>query len=248
MTEQENRPIVLEGFVSVEAALRAQVRHIEGVFILKQPRMKKSAEEVAALAEEKGITVKQVTNSFFSKHARGKTHGGIIALAGPRKYHDLEELIADRETSQCIVMLDGIEDPFNLGFAVRALYACGVDALVLSPRDWGPGEAIIARSSAGTSELMPMAQAKLAEASNYCRAQQLAVSCTARDGIPISEADLKQNLFLVIGGERRGITRSFREQADLVLSIPYGREFPHSLGTGSAAAILAYEIMRQRRS
>jgi 23S rRNA (guanosine2251-2'-O)-methyltransferase len=64
--------------------------------------------------------------------------------------------------------------------------------------------------------------------------------------VPIDRADLTQPLFLLIGGEKRGITRSFLRQADLRLEIPYGRAFRQSLGVTAAAAILGYEVMRQR--
>jgi 23S rRNA (guanosine2251-2'-O)-methyltransferase len=94
-----------------------------------------------------------------------------------------------------------------------------------------------------------MAVAETAEeAAIFFRKQGLAVACTAKENaIPIDKVSLEGPLFLLIGGEKRGITRSFLEQADLTLQIPYGRLFEQSLGTTSAAAILGYEIMRQRR-
>jgi len=95
---------------------------------------------------------------------------------------------------------------------------------------------------------MPTAVAETAlDAATHFRARGLTIACTAQQGaISIYEADLSGPLFLVIGGERRGITRSFLEQADLLLAIPYGRAFEQSLGTTAAAAVLAFEIMRQR--
>jgi 23S rRNA (guanosine2251-2'-O)-methyltransferase len=146
-------------------------------------------------------------------------------------------------------MLDGVEDPFNFGYAVRALYAAGVDGLIVRPRNWMSAAGTVARASAGASEWIPMAVAETAEeAAIFFRKQGLAVACTAKENaIPIDKVSLEGPLFLLIGGEKRGITRSFLEQADLTLQIPYGRLFEQSLGTTSAAAILGYEIMRQRR-
>jgi len=66
--------------------------------------------------------------------------------------------------------------------------------------------------------------------------------------IPLYDADLSGPLFLVIGGEKRGITRSFRDGADLRLAIPYGSAFDQSLGTAAATAVIAFEVLRQRRS
>ena len=75
----------------------------------------------------------------------------------------------------------------------------------------------------------------------------LTVACAAKNrAVSIYQTDLAIPLFVVIGGEKRGITRSFADRADLRLEIPYGRRFPRSLGTASAVAVLAFEVMRQR--
>jgi 23S rRNA (guanosine2251-2'-O)-methyltransferase len=84
-------------------------------------------------------------------------------------------------------------------------------------------------------------------AADFFRKRGLVVACTAvTNSQSIYEADLTVPLFLLIGGEKRGITRSFLEQADLRLQIPYGRQFNRSLGAAASAAILGFEIMRQR--
>jgi 23S rRNA (guanosine2251-2'-O)-methyltransferase len=86
-------------------------------------------------------------------------------------------------------------------------------------------------------------------AAELLRAHGLLVACAAKQGArSLYETDLTQPLFLVIGGEKRGITRSFLEQADLLIEIPYGRPYRQSLGTAAATAVLAFEVMRQRRS
>jgi 23S rRNA (guanosine2251-2'-O)-methyltransferase len=146
-------------------------------------------------------------------------------------------------------MLDGIEDPFNFGQAVRALYASGIAGLVVRPRNWLSATAVVARSSAGASELMPTAVAESAlEAAAFFRKRGLTVACTAKkSAVPLYDADLTQPLFLLIGGEKRGITRSFLDQADIRLSIPYGRSFQHSLGAAASTAVFAFELARQRR-
>jgi len=147
-------------------------------------------------------------------------------------------------------MLDGIEDPYNFGYAVRSLYAAGADGLVVRRREWGESEATVVKASAGASELLPIAEVDSVEsAADLFKENGLAVACTAkRDATPIYDADLSGPLFLLIGGERRGITREFLSRADLVLEIPYRRRFSLSLGTVAAVSVLAFEVMRQRRS
>jgi 23S rRNA (guanosine2251-2'-O)-methyltransferase len=146
-------------------------------------------------------------------------------------------------------MLDGVEDPFNYGQAIRALYAAGAHGLVLRGRAWEGAEAVIARASAGATERMPttVVESPL-EAVAHFKGRGLRVVCTS--GTPgncsIYESDLSQSLLLIIGGERRGIMRSLLQEADLQVRIPYGGEFRHALDITSATAILAFEVMRQR--
>jgi 23S rRNA (guanosine2251-2'-O)-methyltransferase len=145
-------------------------------------------------------------------------------------------------------MLDGIEDPFNFGQAIRALYAAGADGLVVRPRNWLSAAGIVARASAGTAELMPTAVAETSlDAATFFRQHGLTIACTSDKGATsLYDADLTGPLFLLIGGERRGITRSFLDQADLKVQIPYGRSFSFSLGAAAATAVISFEAARQR--
>ncbi len=238
---------VLEGSVSVTAALKSKNREIHAIYI-RRDKWERDVLDVEKAAKAAGVAVERVEGDVVDSYTSGKSHGGIIALAGPRKYLDITELAKGRSVP-CIVMLDGIEDPFNFGYAVRSLYAAGVDGLVVRPRNWMSAAGVVARASAGASELIPTAVAETAlDAANVLKAQGLAIACTAhKQSVSIYTANLAVPLFLVIGGERRGITRSFLDKADLLLQIPYGREFAQSLGMASAAAILSFEIMRQRK-
>ena len=237
---------VLEGLVSVQAALESGSRDVQTIYVRRGKR-DRSLAHVERLARERGVPVERVADEVIDAQASGKTHGGIVALAGPRRFASLEDLIRDR-AAPFVVMLDGIEDPFNFGAAVRALYAAGADGLVVRPRNWMSAAGVVARSSAGATEWMPTAVAEtVADAAAFFRARGLAVACAAKDrSVSIYETDLAIPLFVVIGGEKRGITRSFADQADLRLQIPYGRRFPRSLGTASAVAVLAFEVLRQK--
>jgi len=240
---------VLEGLISVDAAFRAGNRRIDRLLI----RMEESSvieRDVLRLirdADRQGIPVQYVSAAEIDRVAQGKSHGGVIALVGARQFVPLASLVAEIKRP-FIVMLDGVEDPFNFGQAVRAFYAAGADGLVLRPRNWMSAAGVVARASAGASELMPTAIAETTQdAADFLRAQGMRVAVATRErAASIYEADLSGALFLVIGGEKRGITRSFEEAADVRLSIPYGRRFAHSLGTTAASAVLAFEIMRQR--
>ncbi len=243
-----NEQAVLEGFVSVRAALKAGSRPIHAILI-RQDKRDAGIAWLERTAAATGIPVQRVPASEIEAHVNGSTHGGVIALVGPRRLTTLDDLGAGRP-APFVAMIDGVEDPFNFGQAVRALYAAGCDGLVLRPRNWMTAAGVVARASAGASEWLPIAIAEtVAAAAEHFRARGLRVAVAdEEDAVPLYDVDLTGPLFLVIGGEKRGITRSFRQGADLRLAIPYGSAFDQSLGTAAATAVIAFEIMRQRRS
>ena len=239
---------VLEGFVSVRAALKAGSRPLHAILI-RQDKRDAGIAWLERTARAAGIPVRRVAAGEIEAHVSGSTHGGVIALAGPRCFVPLEDL-AMHSPAPFVAMIDGVEDPFNFGQAVRALYAAGCDGLVLRPRNWMTAAGVVARASAGASEWLPTAIAEtVAAAAEHFRARGLRVAVAdAEEAVPLYDVDLTGPLFLVIGGEKRGITRSFRQGADLRLAIPYGSAFDQSLGTAAATAVIAFEVLRQRRA
>lgn len=237
---------VLEGIISIEAALRAHSRPIHRILI-RRGEHDRDMGRLARLAEREQIPVERVSPDEIDAQAQGKTHGGVIAFVGDRRFVPLDQLIAGN-AAPLIVMLDGVEDPFNFGQAVRAFYAAGADGLVVRPRNWMSAAGVVARSSAGASEWMPTAVAETTqEAADFLRGRGLKIAVADKErAVPLYAADLRGGLFVVIGGEKRGITRSFADAADIRLSIPYGRRFEQSLGTTAASAVIAFELMRQR--
>ena len=251
--EQSHETAILEGAISVLAAIEAGNRAIHTLYVEAEARngarsRNRQTARVERIARLSGIHVKQVSAEAIHELTNGQSHGGITAMVGPRKFVTIAELV-----TQCdcpfIAMLDGIEDPFNFGQAVRALYAAGADGLVVRSRNWTSAAGIVARASAGAAERMPMALTDTIEnAANALRAEGLTIACTAKQkAVSLYTTDLAIPLFLIIGGERRGIARSFLDQADILLEIPYGRAFAQSLGAAAATSVLAFEVMRQRR-
>ena len=118
----------------------------------------------------------------------------------------------------------------------------------MKQRRWLDVEGIIIKSSAGTSELMPIALVEDVETTtNFFKSRNYTIACTSKDeGQSIYQSNLKPPLFIVIGGEKRGINRNFLDKADLRLTIPYKREFEGSLPLNSVAVIIGFEILRQR--
>ncbi|MBS4534589.1 RNA methyltransferase [Clostridium sp. D2Q-14] len=238
---------ILEGRLSIESAIKGKSRRISRIYIDKNKK-NRDTKNFEKMVNNTGIKVKRVKREVIDEMAQGKTHGGIIAKAGEKRFLSLETLINNKE-NPFIVMLDGIEDPYNFAYAVRSLYLAGVDGVVMNPRNWMKATSVVARASAGTTELMPMAVAEnIEDAAEFFKDKGLTLACTSnRNSIPLYEADLAVPMFLLIGGEKRGITRSFLDKADTIIQIPYDREAGISLAATSAASVLAFEMMRQRK-
>ncbi len=240
---------LLEGIVSIRAALESGWRPLHELLLDKRKRFDRAFVALRAMAEAAGLDTRFAPRAEIDRIASGTTHGGAIARAGERRFCGLEALLPERGPA-FIAMLDGIEDPYNFAGAIRALYAAGVDGVVLRPRNWTSASGIVSRASAGASERLKLAIAEnAAEAADCYRSRGLRVAAAAKtpEARSLYVADLRQPLFLLIGGERRGLTRSFQSAADIQLRVPYGREFDGSLGAVAAASAIAFEVARQRR-
>ena len=227
----------IAGMIAVESVVQAGSREIRAIYSTLD-RFDSRMARLTRLARERGVAIEARSEPELSALVGSESHGGVVAQIGPRRMQPLDALVAG--DTPVIVMLDGVEDPFNFGQAVRSLYAAGIDGLVVRPRNWlSAGTAV--RASAGATEFMPTAEAESPEAAaEALRGRGLRVAVAAEDGRPMGESDLGGPLFLVIGGEKRGVTRSFQRAADLRVRIPYGRPFAHALGTTGAATALAF--------
>lgn len=235
----------IHGAIAVESVLSAASREVSAVYVSRD-RYDGAVARIQQLARSLGVLVERVPVEIIAERVPSDGHGGIIAAVGPRRLLALSELL-DRPGA-VNVMLDGVEDPFNFGQAVRSLYAAGVDGLIVRPRNWLSAAATVIRASAGATEFMPTAAAEVDEAIAAAIERDIPVAVAAAgDAQPMDEVDLTGPLLLLIGGEKRGVARSAQRAAGLRVAIPYGRDFQHSLGAAGAAAVLAFEIARQRR-
>jgi 23S rRNA (guanosine2251-2'-O)-methyltransferase len=238
--------MVLEGHLSVEAALAAGVRAVDRIWAVRPGDRRLG--RLRFLAGKRGVLIDRVEAAPIDEIAAGRSHGGVVAFVGPRREQTVAQLLATVGEGSLLAMLDGVEDPFNFGQAVRSLYAAGVDGLVVR-RSWETAVGTVTRASAGASELLPTAHAaSAAEAAEACRRAGYRIGCAVAtpDATELRDADLRGPLFLLIGGERRGVTRSFVDEADLRVRIGYGRPDAPALGAAAAAAIIGFEALRQR--
>ena len=246
-------PDLFEGMTAISAVLDPSVRdfndrRVLSVFVDKT-RMEKKARELGFLrhrAEELGFEIQAVHPDDLDNLTSGKTHGGIVAVCSDRTLPRLADSMDRIKEGGFYVLLEGIEDPYNFGYTVRSLYAAGADGVILPPRNWMGVAGLVARSSAGTSEKMPMFIAEPTEVIPLFREKGYRAACAEiRDSVDLYEADLSLPLLLIIGGEKRGISRGVLSEADLNVRIGYHGSFRGSLSSAASAAVLAFEVGRQ---
>jgi len=250
-TENQAPSSVMEGMTSIRAILSATRKGASKIekILFDQEKLKKIGKEVAWLrhrGEEFGFPVEESTAEEMEQYTTGNSHGGVIAFVSPREIPLLRDVKETVKSKGFYVMIEGIEDPYNFGYALRSLYAFGVDGIVLPMRNWMTAAGVVARASAGASELVDLFMATPEEAVEVFHELGYTVVCAEEHApVALGEASLPLPVFAVVGGERRGMSKSVKEGADLTVRIDYGRDFQASLSAASAATVFGYEIARQ---
>ena len=244
---------ILEGMPSISALLKGIECHVNDRRILRilfdRDKIDSKRRELSFLqakARELSFEIEFADRCVIDDLCIGSSHGGIIAQCTGRTIPSLSpDSIKD---SGVYFILDGVEDPYNFGYAVRSLYAAGVDGLILGERNWMGAAGVVARSSAGASELMELFVANPTDAIPMFKNMGYTVLCAGiRDSVSLFETSLKKPLLVILGGEKRGISRSVLDMADQTVRIDYGSSFGGSLSTSAATAVFAFEILRYNR-
>jgi len=243
--------LIFEGMTSLRAIIKGNEAGINDRKIKKvlfdTKRLKKISKEVGylkAVSSNMGFTVEPTTELELEKITLGNSHGGIVAIAEERS---IPSLSTDSILPNGFyAMIQGIEDPYNFGYSIRSLYACGCDGLILGERNWFSAAGVVCRSSAGASELMSVYKANDLDAISCFKNMGYSVVCADENTDSIlGECALPLPVLLVVGGEKRGISKSVLDLADMRVKINYSRSFNASLSAASATTMFAYEIMRQ---
>ena len=256
MIKEESRftnSTVFEGMTSIRAILdgikenKPNARKIEEILYDKDKEKSKYKEigYLKKMGELFNFPVRSTTNEEIETYSIGASHGGIIALCHEKQY---DELSTDKiKENGFYVMLEGIEDPYNFGYALRSIYASGADGIILSKRNWLSAAGVVCRSSAGASERLDVFIANDDFISCFKEKGYKIVCADIKNSISVYESDLKKPIFLIVGGEKRGISSSVLSQADQIVRIEYGRDFSAALSAASASTILAFEVFKQNK-
>ena len=208
-----------------------------------------SINKIIAKAKEKRIVMVEVQKSKLDEISETKNHQGVIAIVPPFEYcdvYDILEYAKEKEEKPFILILDGIEDPHNMGSIIRTAETAGVHGIII-PKNRAAGlTATVARTSAGALNYTPVAKVtNLGKTIEELKKEGLWFVCADMDGTTMYQLDLKGPIGLVIGSEGEGVGRLVREKCDFIASIPMKGEID-SLNASVAAGVLAYEIVRQR--
>lgn len=240
---------ILEGMTSISALLNSQVqnnRKIETIWI-DQAKKKAKAREIGFLnakAQEHRFEIKFVSSQQIEEITVGSSHGGIIAFCTERTLPPLSA--ADILPNGFYVYLEGIEDPYNFGYTLRSLYAAGVNGVILPPRNWMNAAGVVAKSSAGASERLPLlvAEPELL-LQHFHTAGYKILSAGIRNSVSVFDEPFRFPILLIVGGEKRGISRQLLDGSDAIVRIDYGRDFRGSLSASASCAVLAFELYRK---
>src|SRR5579862_774038 len=239
----------LTGIHAVKEALEAQ-RPIDRIAIAKG-RQDARVEEIVQLARKLGVPVRFEDRSQLDRMANSKDHQGVVALAAARTASTLDDILkrANATPSQfgLIVLLDGVEDPHNLGAIIRTSLAAGAHGVVIPERRAAGLTDTVARASAGAIEHLP-----IAKVTNLVRSMEelkeagyWLIGLDENGDKSYTEVDYTSPVGIVLGGEGKGLHDLTRKRCDFVVSLPTTGPVK-SLNVSVAAGVVLFEVLRQR--
>jgi 23S rRNA (guanosine2251-2'-O)-methyltransferase len=242
-------PDVIAGRQPVLEALRAG-RPVNRLLVARDAGRHSVLAEILHLAHAAKIPIDYVPRSGLDHACSDAVHQGVLAYAAARSYVTLDDLLdvsRDMREQPLYCLLDGIEDPHNLGAILRTACATGVHGVVVRSRRAVGLTAAVAKASAGAIEYVPVARvANMAYTISSLQQNGVwVVGIDASGQSPYTNVDYTAPTALVIGGEGRGVADLVRKKCDIVVGIPMRGEVS-SLNASVAAAIVMYEAYRQR--
>ena len=225
-------------------------RDIEKLYIQSGDR-EGSVNLLIGIAAERKIPIIEAERQKLDALARGQRHQGVVAIAAERNYSTVEEILEyarERGEKPFVIILDGVEDPHNLGAIIRSAECCGAHGVIIPKRRAVGLTSVAAKASAGAVEHMRVAKVtNLAMTVDFLKDQGLWIYAADMGGDSFYNTDLKGATAVILGSEGAGISRLVKEKCDFTVSIPlYGSV--NSMNVSCAAAVILAEIARQRNS
>ncbi len=246
--EHKSYEDIVEGRNSILELLSSD-RDINKILIQKGEKHG-SINKIIAIAKERRIVIVETEKSKLDIMSETKNHQGVIAIVPPFNYCDVDDILnlaKEKKEDPFIVMLDGIEDPHNLGSIIRTAETAGVHGIIIPKRRAASVNATVSKTSAGAVEHVKIARVNnLNETIKYLKEQGLWVIGTdMQTKTEYYNQDLKGAICLVIGSEGFGISKLVKENCDILVKIPMKGKIT-SLNASVSAGIVIYEAVKQR--
>ena len=232
------------GVHAVYEALASRRHPIERIYLARETHSGK-LKDIVELARECGVPIRKEDRAILDRMAQGRVHQGVIALSAEVPYSDFEVLFKPEQP--VVVVLDGVEDPHNLGAVIRTAEACHASGVVVPERHSAPLSATVVKTSAGASVYVPVVRVKnLVSAIDELKRRGLwIVGIDVEATQDWTSFDYRGAVALVFGGEHRGLRRLVRQHCDVLVRLPMLGKIA-SLNISVAAGVVLYEVVRQR--
>ena len=233
--------MIIEGAISVKAAISNSKRKVNKVYIDKSKKTK-DFNYIRKIVKENNIELVEEEREKLEELTKGKSFGGVLAETEKREF--------DKLTDGDIFFLDGIEDPFNLGYIIRNLYAFGIKNIMLNDRDYENMEPQLLKSSAGAYDFINIHLVKDVEKEILSLKEKgyvtyaLMRSDSSKD---IFDVNFNNPSLIIVGGEKRGIASNILKHIDNNLFIPYGADFRNALNACNAVGVVSTLLFKQRK-
>lgn len=239
---------LLEGRNSVLEAIKAD-RTINKLLV-QRGNKEGSIKHIIALAKEKGIVIQETDRINLNKISTTHAHQGVIAYVASKDYVEVDDILeaaAQKGEDPFIVILDGIEDSYNLGSILRTGNAVGAHGVIIPKRRAVGLNASVSKASAGAIEYVPVARVtNIGQTIEYLKKKNIWVVGTDISGEKaFYQSDLKGPIALVLGSEGEGMGKLVSQKCDFIVNIPMKGQIS-SLNAAVAGAIIMYEVVKQR--
>lgn len=238
------------GINTVTEALKAG-RVVQRVLIAEQRKSDRDVQEIIRLAKGRGCEVRMTTREALNREAPNALHQGVLAVVTAREYATLDDILkvpSEKQQSPLFLVLDGVEDPRNLGAILRTAEVAGVHGVIIPERRAAGLTETAAKTAAGALEYVPVVKVVniVNTLEDLKKAGVWIAGAEAGGDLVYWEADFVRPTAIVLGGEGKGIRRLVREHCDYLVSLPLMGKI-NSLNVSVASGALLFEVLRQRR-
>lgn len=225
-------------------------RSVDKIFVRRGDK-EGSINVILGMAAERGIPIVEVEREKLDQLSAGGVHQGVAAMAAQKEYVEVEDILRiaeERGEMPLIVILDGVEDPYNLGAVIRCAECAGAHGIIIPKRRATGLTATAAKASAGAIEHMAVAKvANLAVEIDKLKERGVWLYAAEAGGEDLYTVDLNRPAAFVLGSEGSGVSRLVKEKCDYTISIPmYGKV--NSMNVSTAAAVVLTEAAHRRHS